>query len=304
MNILVTGCLGHIGSSLIGNLIKIKNMNIYGVDSNLSNNLNILFKLKSKKFNFFLDDLCNFNYKKNLKKIDIVIHLASITNAESSIRNKFKYEKNNLGIFKKVIKICKYFDAKLIHVSSTSVYGVSSDIVTEDLNKKYLKPQSPYAEIKLKEENILKKNKRINFVSLRLGTIVGASHGMRFHTAVNKFCLSTRYNKPIPVWKSAYNQYRPYLSIRDANKVFLFFIKNKIFFNNEIYNVVTNNFTVKNIIIKIKKIFKKKIKIQFVNSRIMNQLSYKVSGKKLNLLGLKLSKDINIDIKNTKFFLN
>lgn len=304
MNILVTGCLGHIGSSLLKKLINQKNMKIYGVDSNLNNNLNILFKLKSKNFNFFLDDLNSFDYKKNLKKIDFVIHLASITNAELSLQNRSKYEKNNYGIFLKVTEICKYFKANLIHISSTSVYGISSNIVTENLEKKYLKPQSPYAEIKLKEESFLKMNKEINFVSLRFGTIVGASEGMRFHTAVNKFCLSTRFDKPIPVWKSAFNQFRPYLSINDANKTLLFFLKNKNFINNEIYNVVTNNFTVKEIVLKIKKIFNKKIKIQFVISRIMNQLSYKVSRDKLKLLGLKLSKDIKTDIENTKKYLS
>ena len=106
--------------------------------------------------------------------------------------NKKEYEKNNLVCFNKVVEISNFFKCKLIHISSTSIYGVSSSLVNESLEKKFLKPQSPYAAIKLKEENILKNNKNINFVTLRFGTIVGTSSGMCFHTAVNKFCLAAR----------------------------------------------------------------------------------------------------------------
>tara|TARA_B100000963_G_scaffold39290_1_gene29188 strand:- start:13263 stop:14171 length:909 start_codon:yes stop_codon:yes gene_type:complete len=302
MNILITGCLGHIGSSLLPKLLK-KNYNIFGIDSNINNNLNTIFNLKEKKFTFFLEDLKKFEYKKKIKKIDIIIHLASTTNAELSLFHKKDYERNNLKCFKKILEISEFYKSKLIHISSTSVYGLSSDLVNENLSEKYLKPQSPYADIKLKEEKLLKKSK-IKFVSLRFGTIVGASSGMRFHTAVNKFCLAARFDKPLPVWKSAYNQYRPYLSLRDAVKTFNFFINNKYLINNEIYNIVTNNFTVSEILFKIKKIYNKKIKINYVNSKIMNQLSYKVDGNKIKKIGLILSNKIDNDIENTKNFLS
>ena len=48
-------------------------------------------------------------------------------------------------------------------------------------------PRSPYAEVKLTEEKILKKNSKVKYITLRFGTISGFSEGMRFHTAVNKF---------------------------------------------------------------------------------------------------------------------
>ena len=51
-------------------------------------------------------------------------------------------------------------------------------------------------------------------------------------------------------------------------------------------------------LLKIKK-FKKKIKVKFVTSAIMNQLSYHVSQKKLNKEGLILKSDIEKDIQET-----
>ena len=44
MNLLITGGLGHIGSYFLENINKFYNIkNIYVVDANYSNNLNILF---------------------------------------------------------------------------------------------------------------------------------------------------------------------------------------------------------------------------------------------------------------------
>ena len=51
---------------------------------------------------------------------------------------------------------------------------------------------------------------------------------MRFHTAVNKFCLNASLRKDITVYKTALHQYRPYLSIKDAFKVFKFTIDNNL----------------------------------------------------------------------------
>ncbi len=191
MKILITGGLGHIGSYLIENINKIKGIKkIYIIDSLRSNKINSLFNLKKKiKLVFIQKDLVQKETLKNFPKVNIVINLASITDAEGSLKIKNEIYKNNLGIFKNVVNYCKKKSSKLIHISSTSVYGKQTGFVNEDFKK--LKPQTPYAKIKLLEEKILKKNKnKLKYISFRFGTIAGISKGMRFHTAVNKFCLS------------------------------------------------------------------------------------------------------------------
>ena len=55
--------------------------------------------------------------------------------------------------------------------------------------------------------------KGLKGVSCRFGTIFGASPGMRFHTAVNKFCWQAVMGQPITVWSTAYDQKRPYLEV-------------------------------------------------------------------------------------------
>ena len=59
---------------------------------------------------------------------------------------------NNLNCFYTVLNYCKKNKTKLIHLSSTSVYGKQAELVDENCENKFLKPQSPYA-----KSNLLKK---------------------------------------------------------------------------------------------------------------------------------------------------
>ncbi len=300
MKLMITGCCGHIGSYIIENLFKIKTIKKTILIDNLeSNRFYTLFNLKKKnKLKFLKRDLADNKSLDDLSDIDFVIHLASMTNAEKSFGKKDKMYSNNIACLKTVIKFCKRTKAKLIHISSTSVYGKQTKVVDETCEEKYLKPQSPYADIKLIEEKMLKReSKNIKYNCFRFGTISGVSKGIRFHTAVNKFCFNAAISEKIIVYKTALNQYRPYLSLKDALKVFKFCIE-KNFFHNDIFNVLSGNFTVNQILSKIRK-YKKNIKIKLVRSPIMNQLSYHVSQKKLNKFGLILNNDIEKDIKDT-----
>jgi UDP-glucose 4-epimerase len=300
MNLLITGGCGHIGSYLIHNIHKIRKIKkTYVIDNFKSTNINSLFNLSKKnKINFCQSDLTKKNCLKKFKKIDYVIHLASMTNAAGSFDKKNEMYRNNIGCLKNIINFCKKNKTKLIHISSTSVYGKQTNLVDETCEKKYLKPQSPYADIKLIEERMLKKEtKNLNYITYRFGTISGISKGMRFHTAVNKFCLNASLNTNITVYKTALHQYRPYLSLKDSFKLFKFTIENDLF-NNDVYNALSENCTVNQILQKIKK-FKKKIKIKFVSTKIMNQLSYHVDKRKLNNKGLLLNNKIENDVKDT-----
>ena len=300
MNLLITGCCGHIGSYVTQNIHKIKKIKkTILVDNIKSNRFCSLFNLKKKSnFKFYLRDVDKLNSLNDFKNIDYVIHCASMTNAEKSFGKEKQMYKNNIDCLKTVIKFCKKNKAKLFHLSSTSVYGKQANLVDENCEKKYLKPQSPYADIKLIEERMLiKERKNLRYNTFRFGTISGISKGIRFHTAVNKFCLNAAINENIYVYKTALNQYRPYLSLKDAFKTFKFCIE-KDFFNNDVYNILSGNFTVNQILKKIRK-HKKNIKVKLVKTEIMNQLSYHVSKKKIQMKGLNLNQDIENDIKDT-----
>ena len=300
MNLLITGACGHIGSYLAENIHKIKKIKKTILVDNLeSNRFCSLFELNKKnKLKFYLRNIEKENSLNDFKNIKYVIHCASMTNAEKSFGKEDLMYKNNIDCLKTGIKFCEKNKAKLFHLSSTSVYGKQADIVDENCEEKYLKPQSPYADIKLIEEKMLKKESpNLIFNTFRFGTIAGVSKGIRFHTAVNKFCLNAAINEDIQVYKTALNQFRPYLSLSDALKSFQFCIE-KDFFQNDIFNILSGNFTVNQILRMIKK-YKKKIKVKLVDAEIMNQLSYHVSKEKIEKEGLHLNHNIENDIKNT-----
>ena len=300
MNLLITGGCGHIGSYVAENIYKIKKIKKTILVDNLeSDRYCSLFNFNKKnRLKFYKRDVDKKNSLDDFKDVRYVIHLASMTNAEKSFGKEREMYKNNIDCLANVIDYCKRNNAKLIHLSSTSVYGKQTDIVDENCEEKYLKPQSPYADIKLIEEKMLiKESKKLKYNTFRFGTIAGVSKGIRFHTAVNKFCLNAAMNENISVYKTALNQFRPYLTLSDAFKVFKFCIE-KDFFRNDIFNALSDNFTVKQIIDKIKK-NKKNIKIKLVKTKIMNQLSYHVSSEKLKKNGLHLNGKIDKDIKQT-----
>jgi nucleoside-diphosphate-sugar epimerase len=306
MKILVTGALGHIGSHLIRELPKaFPESEIILIDSLLTQRFSSLFDLPSiKSFKFFNADIREFNFNNILDNDSYIINLAAITDAAGSFENSEEVERNNFDCTHVLAEAASKSGAKLIHISSTSVYGTQSNLVDESCPDDELNPQSPYAECKLREESLLKKyseSKNLKFLCFRFGTIYGFSIGMRFHTAVNKFCWQACLGDELTVWETAYHQRRPYLDLNDAAMAIIFSIENNLF-KNTTYNVLTNNLTVKEVSDTIKK-YIPDMKIKFVTNKIMNQLSYEVSPKKFLDEGFSYKGDIEKAIKETIFNL-
>lgn len=299
MKIIISGALGHIGSYLIRRLPEyFLNNEFLLLDNFLTQRYCSLFDLNHNiKYKFLEADITQLDLSNLIEEGDVIIHLAAITDAANSFNKKEETEKNNFISTKKIADMCMKKKAKLIHISSTSVYGTQNDFVDESCSKDELKPQSPYAECKLKEENYLKNLSDLQFVTLRFGTIFGFSEGIRFHTAVNKFCWQASIGQPVTIWKTALNQNRPYLALVDALKAITHIIKNNLF-NKEIYNVLTLNTSVNSIIEVIKKVIPN-LKVELVDNVIMNQLSYHVLNDKFIKTNFVFSGNLELEIKNT-----
>ena len=289
--ILITGGLGNIGSHLIRNLDRSMVHNVILLDNLESQRFPSLYNLpKGFNFKFIKEDILTADFDKYLKGVDAVIHLAAITDAEKSKQIPELVEAVNYEGLKRVADACLKAKACLFFPSTTSIYGSQASLVDETC--KELKPQSPYAETKLNSEKYLQGLKRrgLKFVVCRFGTIFGHSVGMRYDTAVNKFTWQASTGQPITVWKTAWNQKRPYLYLGDAARAINFVLKKNLF-NGEIYNVVTKNFTVENVVKTIQK-FVPKLAVDYVDSAIMNQLSYEVDDSKFRKLGFKPTGDL------------
>ena len=294
--------MGHIGSKATRELPRMfPGCEIVMIDNLLTQRYSSLFNLPEEgNYQFHEADILTTDLKPIFNGANVALHFAAITDATNSFQNREKVEKDNYDGTVKVAKVCKELDCPMIHLSSTSVYGTQKAVVAEDCSSDDLKPQSPYAETKLKEENYLRSlgfDKQFRFVIFRFGTICGTSPGMRFHTAINKFCWQAVMGQPLTVWTTAKNQKRPYLALSDAIGAIAYFIKNKLY-DGETYNVLSENLTVSSIIEILDQVIPQ-IEIQYVDSEIMNQLSYEVSDQKIRKVGCKFSGNIRENIIET-----
>jgi nucleoside-diphosphate-sugar epimerase len=305
MNICISGALGHIGSKLIRNLSIPDIERVYLVDNLLTQRYSSLFALPDGiDFIFYQIDINSKEMRKIIENSDVLIHLAAVTDAEKSFEKINEVEEINKKGFEYVANLCADSGCSLLFPSSTSVYGSQNELVDENCFEEELKPQSPYADSKIYSEKLmaeLAQKKGLKYVIFRIGTIFGYSIGMRFHTAVNKFIWQASTGQPITIWSTALNQKRPYCDLDDCIRAINFFAA-KDCFDNQIYNIVTDNFTVKDIIDVIKK-HVPEIQISFVDSPIMNQLSYEVSNKKSRGLGLTYNGNIEDGIRESLFKL-
>jgi UDP-glucose 4-epimerase len=306
MKIVVTGALGHIGSSLIRDLsLAFPDCHIVMLDNLSTQRYCALFDLPEQgRYSFFQKDICKENIAEIVQDADAVIHLAAITNAAASFDMQEEVERNNYEGTKIIAELCANYGIPLIALSSTSVYGTQNQLVDENCSENDLNPQSPYAWSKLREEKLLKQmgeEKGLRFIVFRFGTIFGVSEGMRFHTAINKFCWQAVMQQPLTVWTTALYQYRPYLSLIDAVRALIFSLQHQIF-DNEIYNVLTTNSTVHSIIEIIKKVIPD-VQVIFQDSPIMNQLSYEVCNQKFLRHGFEYVGDLSRGIHQTLHML-
>jgi UDP-glucose 4-epimerase len=306
MKFVVTGALGHIGSRMIRELPSLfPSVEIIMIDNMATQRYSSLFNLPSGRIYTFIEgDVLTLDLKSLFSGVHAVIHLAAITDATSSFDNQEQVEHNNYTASLKVSEACIATGANMFLISSTSVYGTQETTIDENCRQNELKPQSPYAATKLKEEALIQKKvseEGLRAVILRLGTIFGVSPGMRFHTAINKFCWQAVMGKSLTIWETAYDQKRPYLDLGDAIRAIAFFL-DKDKFDGRVYNVVTLNSTVREMVETIQT-FIPELNTDFVDSKIMNQLSYEVINTRLDEENFVFHGDIKQGIKDTIFLL-
>jgi nucleoside-diphosphate-sugar epimerase len=302
MKIIITGALGHIGSRLIRELpMMFPRAEIVLIDNLLTQRYCSLFNLPPSGRYYFLEaDVLTADLASIFDGGAVVVHLAAITDAANSFQIKDEVERVNFAGTERVAQACLQVDCALIFPSTTSVYGSQADEVDEDCPISDLKPQSPYAEAKLQAERLLQglgEEKGLRSVTCRFGTIFGTSIGMRFHTAVNKFCFQAVMGQPLTVWRTALHQYRPYLDLGDAVAAIKFITQKKLF-DGGVYNVVTTNATISSIVDILSELVPD-ISIEHVDTPIMNQLSYHVSNRRLRDLGFEFKGDLEQEIGKT-----
>lgn len=266
--ILILGSEGYLGSVLVPFLSNNDNY-IVGIDKCFfgKNNRKIRnYKLIKKDYN-----LLN---KKFFKNFDIIIDLVNISNDPASELNpKFTNLTNYFNKLKLFKKINSLNIKRYIYMSSCSVYGNNKNIITE---KSTPKPISLYSKLCLKFEKYLKKEKKINFTILRLGTLYGWSPRMRYDIAINKIIRDMVFTKKIEILGGeqlrffCHNQFACYV----IKKIITSHSKKSL---NKVFNVGNFNTNIVELAKKILKITKFKDANVYHEKHNIDKRSYEVS---------------------------
>jgi nucleoside-diphosphate-sugar epimerase len=283
--ILITGGGGYVGTLLVQELLK-KNYKIIVVDTFWFGN----YLDKNKNLRILKKNILNLK-NSDFKKIDCVIHLASIANDNAAdIDQKFAWETSCLGT-KIICELAKKNNIKkFIYASSGSVYGIKREKqVTENLS---CEPVSVYNMSKMVAERIVLSYKE-NFqtIIVRPSTLYGYSPRMRLDLTINILCYHAfKFNK-VTIFGG--KQWRPYLHIKDMINFYLHCLKQKNM--KGIYNISQGNLTLDQTAEKIK-LFMPKCKI--VHTKSNDIRSYRLNSDRAIKSGFAFATNINDEIQN------
>lgn len=277
--ILITGGAGYVGAVLVpkllecGHQIKVLDLMMYGED---------VFNGISDRQNFEVvkGDIRNKDLlEESLKNIDIVIHLACISNDPSFDLNPSLGRSINLDAFRPLVEISKKAGIqRFIYASSSSVYGIKDEPhVHEGMS---LEPLTDYSKFKAECEDILSEYSSDDFttVTIRPATVCGYSPRQRLDVIVNILSNHAYHNRKIKVFGG--EQKRPNINIKDMTDLYVSLIdmdKEKI--NNKIFNAGYENHTVNQLGNLVKEIYGDDVEI--VKEATDDNRSYHISCEKI-----------------------
>ena len=294
-NILVTGGGGYAGTNLVNELLS-ENYIVTALDTFWFGN----YLKKHKNLKIIKKDIRDIS-EKDLKKIDCIMHLASIANDPAAeLDAKLTWDVNVLATYKLINLAINQKVKKFIFASSGSVYGIKKEKrVTEDLS---LEPVSEYNKSKMIGERVLLSYKdKIDLTILRPATVCGYSPAMRLDVAINALTFGALQNNLITVFGG--KQIRPNLTMFDMIKAYKFSLKRKFKkdrpLNDIIFNLGFENLTILNMAKRIQKILKSNSKILIKSSN--DPRSYRQNSDRIIKRGFKPQKKIEdaiLEIKN------
>ncbi|MBW8780676.1 MAG: SDR family oxidoreductase [Verrucomicrobia bacterium] len=247
MNVLVTGGAGYLGSVLVpkllmrGHRVRVVDIGYFGmghlrtmrpgVDIIRADILDVLASQVA------LEEL--------LRGIDVLVHLAAISNDPSAELNLQLTERVNFEATRDLAIACKARGIRFVFSSSCSVYG---EVTGEAGEEDRVNPLTAYARSKAGSERFLLSLADENWrpAILRNGTLFGFSPRMRFDLVINSFSYcATLYNE-VHVFGDG-RQWRPFLHVADCARAFVYFVEHPAH-KHLLCNVAHENFRVMDLI--------------------------------------------------------
>ena len=236
MKYIVTGGAGFIGSNIVKKLVArgdkvtvIDNLNT-GKEENL--------ELVRDKITFLNDSILNMDLlEKETEGIDGIFHQAALASVQDSFSKPEEYHDVNVNGTENILKLAKKYNFKVVYASSSSVYGNPEKIPISELDSK--NPINPYAETKLKKEELAKKYSKIGVkvIGLRYFNVFGKGQSKEYAGVLKLFLERIRDQLP-PKINGDGTQFRDFVYVEDVADANIMSMDSDV--DHEFFNVGTN----------------------------------------------------------------
>ncbi len=240
-NILVTGSKGVIGTKLV-EILRRKGHKVFGVDlRHHVGEVGYIHEMGTSEHTYSRCDIGEFRQIERVFEVagpfDYVFNTAAEFgrwNGEDFYEQAWK--SNCIGL-KNIIRLQEKLGFKLIHFSSSEVYGDVEDVMTEEImDQKEVKQLNDYAITKWANEMQIANSRKMfktQTVIVRLFNTYGEGEWYHPYRSVNcKFCYHALHGLPITVYKG---HYRTSTYVDDACEALANIVDD--FKDGEVYNI-------------------------------------------------------------------
>lgn len=246
MRILVTGSEGVIGQKLVKELIK-RGHSVMGADLlHHEGERGFIQKMSNEKWTYTRCDIGEYRQIERVLRLAGPFDLVYNCAAEFGRWNGEDYYeqmwKSNLIGLKNIIRLQEEMGFKLVHFSSSEVYGDYEDVMKEEImDKCEIKQMNDYAISKWANEMQIRNSMKLydtKTVIVRLFNTYGPGEYYHPYRSVNcKFCYHALNGLPITVFKG---HYRSSTYVDDCVRTIANISDN--FINGRVYNIGSDDY--------------------------------------------------------------
>lgn len=298
MRILVTGGAGYIGTELIkylaaqdqtDHIIVYDNLSRGSYNSFLGTNIP-----NGEKIEFVQGDILDSRkLRKVLVDVDLVYHLAAkVTTPFANTDPHFYEQINHWGTAELVYAMEELENIHLIHISSTSVYGSTDEIVDET---SILKPRTFYGISKKRgEEHVMRLVDKGKATIIRCGNVYGYSTSMRFDAVINKFAFESNFHNRVIIQGNGH-QSRAFIHVDHLTSTLAKLNQSEVIAG--VFNMVANNYEILDLIDVFKQVIPS-LEFIFVDQHLeLRNLRVKTQLKLSNLIDTSGGNSLENDIR-------
>ena len=236
MKYVVTGGAGFIGSHITEKLVE-RGDTVTVID-NLKTGKEKNLESVKEKIKFVKGSILDVKLLEEIThNVDGIFHQAALASVQESFTKPDEYNEVNVNGTENILKFAKKLKIKVVYASSSSVYGNPKNIPIKETDEK--NPINPYAETKLKDEELAAKYAKmgVDVIGLRYFNVFGMRQSKEYAGVIKLFLERIRDGLP-PKINGDGTQFRDFVHINDVVNANIMAMDSNV--KHDFFNVGTN----------------------------------------------------------------